>query len=682
MEDSVLPPHPAPGKRIVVAALGLPDHVLPLISLAHALNSRGHAVEVATARAYEARVKALGLAFHRISPNVSPTDAREVSIFRSRGGRARAARDVFAPNLISSYNDLCRAADGADLLLAGEFAYVAPAAAEKLGVVWASAVLTPASFHSPSDPPIYSTPLGVRAAKWLSQTAGNALIRWRRPRSNDLAKQVSLLRERRGLAPSGDPLFEGGQSPDLVLALFPEAIGHPQRDWPPQAVQTGYPFDDPSGHPDDIPALIKDFLDAGPPPVVFTLGACRPGEAESFVTAGAEAALQLDRRALFLRADYTTGNTHVAGQLVFTCANPWRVFRRAAAVVHHGGAVDIAHGLRAGRPTLVVPAADEERDNGTRLARLGVALTLAERHFCADALADAISRLEGDSRFSLAAENVRRRSEAEGGAAAACDAVEELLFHGPSGAAPTVPYVTGRRANPPHEARVLEGGLAILRQMRDDPHMPLPRPPYRRLFWVNTIFFMVLFAAMWWYYVAPLLARMGAPPGGPSPQPTAAARQDAWGELITSVVSFILALAIAAPLLGYFTKKSFEWLSDERIDSADYRRRLIFDLRYAAKLRDWAGGVERLKVLAAHVKRETDKTADRINAIAHVTSSVAIFMAGVLLVAQRGDVSSGALIASMAVLSAVFARVHATLRLGVLRHWQAVIEQAQNLPER
>ncbi len=672
-------PHAEARKRIVVAALGMPDHVIPFLDLARALRGRGHDVAVATGRAYAPAVASRGLVFHPLSPNVSPADAETVAIFRSRGGRALAAREVFAHTLRASYDELCRAASGADLLLSGEMTFAAPLVAEVTGIRWASGAVTSSSFHSSFDPPSVANTRPVRAVTWFSQKAGHALVRRRRPRDQGLFQQFAGLREQLHLTAAVRPLFEGVHSPDLVLTLFAEILGPPQRDWPPQVVQSGYPFHESGGRPDDIPAGIREFIDAGPPPFVFSLGACRPEEAETFVAAGAEAARQLGRRALFLTDGHSARQRPEGRPAVYACETLWRVFQHGAVVVHRGGAVETAHGLRAARPTLVVPRGDEERDNAARLTRLGVAITLDGRNFCADAVVDTLRRLKGDAGFERAASDARTRVEAEGGAGAACDAVEELLFHESGGLAPATPG-TGR-AHPAREARELEDGLAILREMTSDPRMPPTRLRYKYLFLMCMLFYVVLFTGIWWFYVTPLLASPRAQQIGTSASRPGAATAHHSGptDLQTSVIFLVSAVIIAAPMLGYVTKKSFDWLSDERIEEPGYERRLIFDLRYAGKLRGRAGSVERLKVLAAHVKRETDKTADRMNAIAHAASSVGIFLGGALLLAERGDTGSAAMIASMGVVVAAFARVSATFRLAMLRHWQAVIEQAQNL---
>lgn len=84
-----------------------------------------------------------------------------------------------------------------------------------------------------------------------------------------------------------------------MLVLFSRVIGEPQPDWPPQAVQTGFAFFD-DVHATGMTAELKQFLSAGPPPIVFTLGSSAVMDAGTFYERSRAAAEQLDRRAIFL----------------------------------------------------------------------------------------------------------------------------------------------------------------------------------------------------------------------------------------------------------------------------------------------------------------------------------------------------------------------------------------------
>jgi rhamnosyltransferase subunit B len=63
-------------------------------------------------------------------------------------------RKIVLPHLRATYEDLLRAAAGADLMVSGELNYAAPLVSEKLGLRWVSAILSPASFFSAHDPSV------------------------------------------------------------------------------------------------------------------------------------------------------------------------------------------------------------------------------------------------------------------------------------------------------------------------------------------------------------------------------------------------------------------------------------------------------------------------------------------------------------------------------------------------
>src|SRR5690606_8081777 len=108
----------------------------------------------------------------------------------------------------------------------------------------------------------------------LFGSAARALSRrWIRP--------IESLRRELGLPTAAHPVFEGQHSPALVLAMFSRLLGSLQPDWPPNVVVTGAVRYDGGGQsvlPDDLCA----FLEAGEPPIVFTLGSAAVGAAGTF----------------------------------------------------------------------------------------------------------------------------------------------------------------------------------------------------------------------------------------------------------------------------------------------------------------------------------------------------------------------------------------------------------------
>src|SRR5262249_54784524 len=98
-------------------------------------------------------------------------------------------------------------------------------------------------------------------------------------------------------ATSESPLFEGANSPFLVLAMFSKFLADRQPDWPQQTVTTGFPFYDGGG---GLPAELAGFLGDGPPPIVFTLGSSAVADAGPFYEHSVAAATRLGRRAVLI----------------------------------------------------------------------------------------------------------------------------------------------------------------------------------------------------------------------------------------------------------------------------------------------------------------------------------------------------------------------------------------------
>jgi len=415
----------AAAKRILLATIGSLGDLHPMLALALELQRRGHSVTVASAEFYRARVEALGISFRSLRPNWNPTDVELIAQCEDlRRGPEVLFRKLVLPHLPGMYEDLAAAADVADLMIVGELVFAAPLLSEKTGLPWISAILSPISFLSAHDPSLLvNAPraYALRRAGWLVNRAFLNLGRlaawpWWRP--------VRQLRRELGLPVASDPVFRDKLSPYLVLALFSPALGQSQPDWPRNVLQPGFVFFDQGERPGEIPEL-REFLAAGDAPIVFTLGSTAVHNAGNFFAAGAAAARQLGRRALLVGAN----PTEFAGEegiLAIHYAPYSQVFPFAAAIVHQGGSGTTAQALRAGRPQLIVPYGWDQPDNGARIERLGVGLSLERVRCHAKSVAAALRRLLEEGPFAERAAEIAPRIRPETALREACDAVEAV----------------------------------------------------------------------------------------------------------------------------------------------------------------------------------------------------------------------------------------------------------------
>jgi rhamnosyltransferase subunit B len=405
--------------RIVLATLGSLGDLHPFLALALALQSRGHEAIVATHEQYRNRVLATGLGFRPLRPDYDPFDRVSNRLAMARLTGSRYILEWLFLHLRETYDDLCEALVGADLLISQAIILPAPMVAEKTGIPWVSVVLAPALLLSLSDPP-QALPYAwmnraMCATPWLTRNILTLIWKetWR------WCEPVRRLRRELGLAPGGHPLFEGQHSPKLSLALFSGAFAEPQPDWPESMVQTGFLFHDAQKA---LSWELEEFLAAGGAPVVFTLGSAaviNPGE---FFQRSFEAVRMMGCRAVLV-AGPDSGMASTRDIFVTGYAPYALLFPRAAAVVHQGGIGTTAQALRAGCPSLIVPFAHDQPDNAARVVRLGAGRTVSRTRYTADAAALELGVLLGNGCYADAAESIGEAIRGENGARAAADAI-------------------------------------------------------------------------------------------------------------------------------------------------------------------------------------------------------------------------------------------------------------------
>lgn len=413
-------------KRIVLATFGSLGDLHPLIAVGLVLRERGHEVVFAANLSHEERVTRLGFEFHAIRPHISPDDPGAVAYLMDlKRGPERMLRELLFPSLRDMYTDLLTACEGADLLVSSELLYAAPMVAEKTGIAWASYVVSALSFFSAYDPPV------VPPYPWLSHFhrlgpfVGHLIARFGHTVTKSWIGPVLELRKELGLPPGQHPVFEGKFSPQLVLAMFSPVMGAPQPDWPPNTVQTGFTFYD--AGTGELPAELEAFLDAGAPPVVFTLGSAAVLDPGAFFHESMDAAERLGIRALLIAGDSQPSETPPPNVLVTGYAPYSAAFARASVIVHQGGIGTTAQALRAGKPTVVVPYGFDQPDNAARLKRREVSETIARKKYDSKRAVNALQRILGEPAYAQRAEEVARQVRAEDGANAACDTLARLM---------------------------------------------------------------------------------------------------------------------------------------------------------------------------------------------------------------------------------------------------------------
>ena len=418
-------------KRIVLTAMGSLGDLHPSIAIGLGLQARGHDVVIATGECYRRKVEALGLGFRGVRPHTNFVADPEVMrrMMDYRWGTVRALREVALPIVRESYEDTLVASEGADLLVSHPITFATRLVAEKRGIPWVSALITPLCLASPHDlsvlPVIQELSIQFRflgPAFWgpVKHLLTSVTRSWARP--------IIQLRAEIGLPKARDNPLVNGYSPRLVLATFSKLLADRQVNWPPQTIQTGFPFYDHDGSI-GLPTELGRFLDAGPPPVVFTLGDTAAMVAGAFFEESVAAAKRLGRRAILVVGKTGRRPSSLPDGIIAVEYAPFsELFPRASVVVHAGGIGSSGLAMRAGRPMLVVPHAHDQPDNAQRLRRLGIARVLSPQRYKASRAADELKTLLEDPEYARKAAEVGEQVCLENGVRAACDALEAIIL--------------------------------------------------------------------------------------------------------------------------------------------------------------------------------------------------------------------------------------------------------------
>lgn len=416
-------------RRIVLTTFGSFGDLNPYLGLAIGLRARGHRPVLATMPFYRPVVEREGIEFHPMRPDGDPSNRQLLArVMDARRGSEYVIREVMMAHLRDTYDDLLSVARGADLLVSHPITFATPVVAERLGVPWASGVLAPMSLFSRYDLPVFPNAPWAKALERVPGMA-RALIGIAHAVSRGWVREVDRLRADVGLPRGAHPVFEGQHAPGLVLALFSTVLASPQPDWPPNTTVVG-PVWYNGSTPPTLDADLERFLQAGPPPAVFTLGTSAVSAPGAFYEESAAAAVGAGMRAVLLigrHADNGPSGPLPDTVQVVEAAPHAALMPRASVVVHQGGAGTLHQALRAGVPMLVVPHAHDQSDNAWRAAALGVGRSLQPGHYRAARVADQLRRLTGEPAFSTRAAAVAALVAREDGVVAACDAIDALL---------------------------------------------------------------------------------------------------------------------------------------------------------------------------------------------------------------------------------------------------------------
>lgn len=413
--------------RITVVALGTRGDVQPAIALALGLRQRGHTVQIMAGENFQTWIESYGLTFcatldmealmrspEGIAWVEEPNAFKQLTHMKGIMARHGAT-------LLATMNTI---AAESDLLISGFVGapYVA-ALSEQYRIPHINVSLQP---WRPTQ--MGESALGAITARRKSifnlyyGKIAQRLI-W-----NVASETANPLRITLGLRPYSP--IEGM----AMMARIPIVFAFSQRvvprasDWDAHVQVSGYLFlDEAAGYQPS--AALHAFLNAGAPPVYFGFGSMASSDPGATVRLIVEALRQTGQRGI-IASGWSGAQAESLPEHVFLldkAPHDW-LFERVCAVIHHGGAGTTAAGLRAGKPTMIIPHMSDQPFWGRRVHELGVgAKSIPRPKLTMAGLAAGIQTITRDEGIKTRAAALGAQIRAEDGIGMTLDMIERML---------------------------------------------------------------------------------------------------------------------------------------------------------------------------------------------------------------------------------------------------------------
>jgi len=416
--------------RITVFAAGSQGDIRSCTALCRGLQAAGHTVHLAAPAGFAGFAQAHGVPFRGLRGDVERLMASETGRqFMENSGRhpftsMGGMRTIVAPLVLKMAEDALDACRDAHALICLDvFAAFGQAIAEAHHIRVVN--LQPTPLLPTRAFPAAAWPIQHNLGRWHALLSGWAML-W----VNWLGYQSSAnpFRRRIGLRPKSFGRFVRGLASTPTLGAYSHHVIARPPDWPETLSITGYLFLD-VGADWQPPAQLQAFLEAGDPPVTIGFGGMTARDPEKIARLVVAALTEVGKRGVLVAGWGGLQPASLGKDIAVVEGAPrnW-LFPRSAVVVHPGSALMTAAGLRAGKPTVVVPYAADQPFWGARVHALGVGpAPVPHRALTVDRLVDAIAVATTDVGIRERAESLGVAIRAEHGVARAVATLERIL---------------------------------------------------------------------------------------------------------------------------------------------------------------------------------------------------------------------------------------------------------------
>ncbi len=350
--------------RILLSTIGSRGDVQPLVALGLQLQELGQEIHMCVPPDFREWIEGLGMTVTPIGPELRSTGKSNPMAARPTPEQIRL---MMEGTVATQFETITTAAQGCDMIVGATALQVAaPSIAEQMGIPYFFAAYCPAVLPSPHHaPPV----LSMQGDKTVTMTDYSELWEKDAQRWNMQWRDIlNTQRTTRGLSPVSEVRSyiltnQPWLASDLLLGPWDEAEDESVFQTGAWMIKDERPLD-----PD-----LEEFLDAGEPPIYFGFGSISAPQGLS--TAMIQAARALGRRAILLRgwADLSLLDD-AADCIAIGEVNHQALFKRVAAIVHHGGAGTTHAATRGGAPQVLIPQHYDQYYWAGRVQELGIGI--------------------------------------------------------------------------------------------------------------------------------------------------------------------------------------------------------------------------------------------------------------------------------------------------------------------
>lgn len=385
--------------NILIAPMGTRGDVYPVAYLAQALITKGHKVTFCTSEENKVFIESLKIPFSASGTNFSDMMKKLAPYMGKPLKLIKPAMTLMNEEMHKQFEDIKSVAQGCDLIIGAGTQPMAATVAELYNIPYCHILHLPQVQPTKELAPIIFP--FQRAPRWI-----NPLLWWLNEKAyNLMLKPINAIRRKHSL-PKVTSFVQYLNSGHMISAVSPE-LGKQPSDLRDNAVQCDYFF--PTTE-QELSPRIKEFINAGEPPVYFGFGSVTDKKPTETINALLEMVTTLKVRCILSKGWAAYNELLDREEFFFASEEPHlKLFEKVQLVMHHGGAGTTSTAAHAGAPQLLIPSMADQYYWAKQIEDLGLGLSISKGKLKGKRLIEAVKELISTQQFSKRAKEFQKK---------------------------------------------------------------------------------------------------------------------------------------------------------------------------------------------------------------------------------------------------------------------------------